>query len=160
MKKGILILFIFIITVSLIADSIPIKDPDNITIQGPDSIPIPETDSITTILEDDFTRGMREGEKYANGQSEIKWGFIGFASGFLLAPLGIGCLGATVSGYLAKPSIPKAITFKNSGFIMGFKNTYTSRIKRKRVFNSLIGGTVGSLSLGILLWILNNTVWL
>ncbi len=151
MKKVISILLICIIAISLFADSIPLQEPDSILLL--------KTDSIIPFQEDDLERGMIEGEKYANKQSEIKWGFIGFASGFLLPPLGIGCLGVTLAGYSISPSIPKTVANENSKFIMGFQNTYTPKIRIKRALASFIGGTIGTLSMSILLATLNNTVW-
>ena len=151
MKKIISILLICIIAISLLADSIPLHEPD--------SIPIFKTDSIIPFQEDDLERGMIEGEKYANKQSEIKWGFIGFGCGFLLPPFGVGCLGSTIASYFATPSIPKSVANENSTFIMGFKNTYTPKIRLKRALAAFIGGTIGSLSMSILFLTLNNTIW-
>jgi hypothetical protein len=90
------------------------------------------------IREDPTGVALRDAEDSSNAGSYLTGGFVG---GCLLGVL--GCGGVTVLGLASDPVPPNSGRFATEEDERLYRETYQSKVRRKRVFNAVIGGLLG-----------------
>ncbi|MFO8062974.1 MAG: hypothetical protein R6U31_08640 [bacterium] len=95
---------------------------------------------------DNYTDGVMAGERAAKSKSTTMWTAIGFGGGCCLNSL--GCLGATLVGFLMSPQVPMSAMGKGNEYMMGFQSAYGPKVKQRQAISAFIGGTIGVLLAG------------
>lgn len=102
-----------------------------------------------------YEEGREAGRVAASSENTLIWGLIGCGATCFFE--GLGCLGATLAGYLIEPTAPYISSEKGDDYIRGFRESYSAEVKKKRATSAFVGGclsTVGQLIVYIPVYII------
>lgn len=102
-----------------------------------------------------YEEGREAGRLAASSENSFIWGLVGCGATCFFE--GLGCLGATLAGYLIEPTVPYVSSEKGDDYIRGFRESFASEVKKKRATSAFVGGclsTIGQIIIYIPVYII------
>ena len=100
-----------------------------------------------------FAHGQADGKATADSSANAKWLFCGFAGGLTLGPLGTYIVASTSQGGHPRLAVQDSlrIQVQSTSYRDGFLAGYAKQAKRQKLANSIAGGLVGTMVLGVII---------
>ncbi len=91
-----------------------------------------------------YEEGRNDGKIAASSENSFIWGLIGCGATCFFS--GLGCIGSTLIGYIIEPSLPYVSLDKGEDYVRGFKDGYSSEVKKKRATSAFVGGCISTVA--------------